>query len=73
MWRGMALLGSVNEGDLQVEISGLPGDFHLKVTLRWKSLGCLECKGTRDLGTPLSRKHGSAYTIRLNYVPLCLL
>ena len=45
----------------------------MRVTFRRKSLGCLECKGTRDLGTPLSRKHGSAYTIRLNYVPLCLL
>lgn len=45
----------------------------MRVTFRRKSLGCLECKGTRDLGTPLSRKHGNAYTIRLNYVPLCLL
>ena len=45
----------------------------MRVTFRWKSLGCLECKGTWDLGTPLSRKHGNAYTIRLNYVPLCLL
>ena len=25
MWRGMALMDSVNEGDLQAEISGLPG------------------------------------------------
>ncbi|KAL0612665.1 putative uncharacterized protein CCDC28A-AS1 [Plecturocebus cupreus] len=32
----------------------------------------MEQKGTRDLGIPLTRRHGRAYTIRLNYALLCL-
>lgn len=39
----------------------------MRVTFGWGYAGCTERKITGDLGIPLSRKRGRAYTIRLNY------
>lgn len=35
----------------------------VRVTFGWWSVGCVEWKATRDLGTPLSWKHGSTYML----------